>query len=73
MNTHDSESFVERIDPARLRTFMRTYLRLAAESTDEQIRAALFKRDDGLLAWFDNRLGTIERYLAPRVAERPLP
>jgi hypothetical protein len=73
MNTHDSESFDQRIDPAQLRTFMRTYLRLEADSTDEQIRAALFKRDDGLLAWFDNRLGTIERYLTPRVADSPLP
>jgi len=62
LTTHDSESFDQRIDPAaQLRNSMRTYLKLAADATDEEIRAALLKRDDGLLAWFDNRLGAIER------------
>jgi hypothetical protein len=56
LSIEDSEAFDHRIDPMRLRAFMRAYLRLPDGSSDEQIRAVLFKRDDGLLAWFDNRL-----------------
>jgi len=47
---------------------MRTYLKLPEESSDEEIRAVLFRRDDGLLAWYDNRRNRVERIPAPDAA-----
>jgi hypothetical protein len=64
----DDQLFEQPIDPARLRAFMRTYLKLPEESSDEEIRAVLFRRDDGLLAWYDNRRNRVERIPAPDAA-----
>ena len=47
---------------------MRTYLKLPEESSDEEIRAVLFRRDDGLLAWYDNRRNRVKGIPAPDAA-----
>lgn len=33
---------------------------IVVDSSHEETRAALFNRDDGLLAWYDNRLNMTE-------------
>jgi hypothetical protein len=59
LRTDDPASFDQRIDPIGVKAFIRIYLRLPAHASDDEIRAALFKRDDGLLAWYDNRVRNV--------------
>jgi hypothetical protein len=56
LSTDDPGSFDQRIDPIGVKAFIRIYLQLPTHASDDEIRAVLFKRDDGLLAWYDSRM-----------------
>lgn len=66
VRTNKRFHFDHAIDPQRLNTYVRIYLRLPAQANEETVRATLLAHGDNLPEWYETRLRAIEESIATR-------